>query len=152
MYCPYCHNQETSVLDSRDREDEAVIRRRRECSRCDKRFTTYERIETDLKVIKKDGRREDFSRDKLITGMVRACKKRPITVEEINKIADRIEAKLRSLNTTTVETSIIGKLVMQELKKVDPVAYLRFASIYLDFQDLESFRREAQLLLAKNRR
>ena len=138
MLCPYCSNDESKVTDKRDIKDET--RRRRECLKCGKRFTTYERIEPlEIFVIKKDGRREPFSREKLKQGMVRACEKRPVSIEKINWIINNIEEKLKQ-HGSEVESKIIGEFVMKKLKKLDKVAYIRFASVYRDFQDLADFR------------
>lgn len=150
MKCPYCHNPETSVLDSRDSEDLATIRRRRECLRCQKRFTTYERIENiDLVVIKKDGRRESFDRNKLLGGVLKACEKRPIGRELIESIVDKIELELRNLDSTEIPSQKIGELVMRKLRSLDKVAYIRFASVYRQFADIESFEKELKSLLKK---
>lgn len=148
MHCPYCFFEETAVLDSRDSEDLSSIRRRRECSKCSKRFTTYERIETaPLLVIKKDGRREGFDRNKLTGGILRACEKRPISLEEIKKIVDQIEADLRKKDSIEIPSTEIGEMVMKKLRTLDKVAYVRFASVYKAFEDVESFAKEAQTLL-----
>lgn len=150
MRCPYCHNPETSVLDSRDSEDLATIRRRRECLRCQKRFTTYERIENiDLVVIKKDGRRESFDRNKLLGGVLKACEKRPISRELIESIVDKVELELRNLDSTEIPSQKIGELVMRKLRALDKVAYIRFASVYRQFADIESFEKELKSLLKK---
>ena len=147
MRCPYCLNSETKVTDKRATEDVAVTRRRRECLKCGKRFTTYERVEmVDLEVIKKDGKREQFSRDKLKAGVLRACEKRPISKEEIDLVIDKIEAELRKKDTTEVPSTEIGELVMKRLKSLDKVAYIRFASVYREFDDVDSFKKEIQSL------
>lgn len=138
MLCPYCGYEETKVTDKRDVEKET--RRRRECLKCKKRFTTYERIEPlEIFVIKKDGRRELFSREKLKTGMLKACEKRAIEIEKIDKIVSEIEEKLKQ-HGKEVESRVIGELVMKALKKIDKVAYIRFASVYRDFKDVNDFR------------
>ncbi|RLE13053.1 transcriptional regulator NrdR [Candidatus Aerophobetes bacterium] len=148
MKCPYCGYPDTKVLDKRETIEGDVTRRRRECLKCKKRFTTYERVETlSLTVVKKDGRREAFDRNKLIAGMLKACEKRPISREEIEKIADDIEARLRMQRTTEVSSRDIGNMVMKKLKKLDKVAYIRFASVYKEFGDLEDFQRELKRLL-----
>lgn len=150
MRCPYCHSPETSVLDSRDSEDLATIRRRRECLRCQKRFTTYERVENiDLVVIKKDGRRESFDRNKLLGGVLKACEKRPISRELIESIVDKVELELRNLDSTEIPSQKIGELVMRKLRSLDKVAYIRFASVYRQFADIESFEKELKSLLKK---
>jgi len=138
MLCPYCSNDETKVTDKRDSKDET--RRRRECLKCGKRFTTYEKVEPlEIFVIKKDGRREGFSREKLKQGIVKACEKRDISLEKIDFVVSQIEEKLKQ-HGSEVESRIIGELVMRALKKIDKVAYIRFASVYRDFQDVDDFR------------
>ena len=141
MYCPYCGFDQNSVLESRDAEEGRVTRRRRECLKCKKRFTTYERIgNIDFKVIKKDGRAEDFDVEKIKRGIKKACWKRPVVQEQIEDLADEIEMKLLNRKTSEVPSRDIGQMVMTRLKKMDDVAYLRFASVYLDFKDLEEFK------------
>jgi transcriptional repressor NrdR len=152
MRCPYCHHADTKVLDSREVEDSDAIRRRRECIKCERRFTTYERADLeDLVVLKKDGRRERFDRNKLKGGIVKACEKRPVGISAINRMADDIERALRNQESHEVRSALIGELVMKNLKKVDKVAYIRFASVYRSFTDLESFQSELQRLLEKKR-
>lgn len=147
MKCPYCGNTESSVLESRLSEDEQSIRRRRECSRCNKRFTTYERVEgIDLIVLKKDGTREPFDREKIRKGLMKATWKRPITVEQIERLIEEVERKLRRRKSSEVKSWEIGKLVITRLRKLDPVGYVLFASVYRDFQDIEDFRREIDSL------
>lgn len=147
MKCPYCTSEETSVLESRDSEDGEVTRRRRECGKCKKRFTTYERVEVvDLKVLKKDGSLEDFDREKIKIGIQKACEKRPCAEEEIERIIDEIEMRLLNRKSTEVSTSDIGRMVLTRLKKLDKVAYLRFASVFLEFGDLKEFREEIKQL------
>jgi len=141
MYCPYCKSPETKVVDKRTSEEGKAIRRRRECLKCKKRFTTYERADMDLIVIKKDGRREKFDRSKLKTGIMKACEKRPISLRIIERLVNEIEAKLRDLHTTEIRSSIIGDIIMKKLKKLDKVAYVRFASYYKDFTDIKSFKK-----------
>ena len=141
MKCPYCSHSETKVIDSRETED--ITRRRRECLNCTKRFTTYERVESvNLVIIKKDLRREPYDRDKLKRGLIKACEKRPVSHDDIEKIVDKIESKLKSLNTTEIKSTIIGEEVMRSLKKLDKVAYIRFASVYKDFKDVKEFEKE----------
>ena len=141
MKCPYCSHSETKVIDSRETED--ITRRRRECLNCTKRFTTYERVESvNLVIIKKDLRREPYDRDKLKRGLIKACEKRPVSHDDIEKIVDNIELKLKSLNTTEIKSTIIGEEVMRSLKKLDKVAYIRFASVYKDFKDVKEFEKE----------
>ena len=148
MKCPYCAHEENQVLDSRDSDDLASVRRRRECLKCSKRFTTYERVEMiDLFVIKKDGRREQFDRNKLLTGIKRACEKRPISMDTIEETGDEIEQNLRKRKTTEMPSKTIGEIVTRRLKALDKVAYIRFASVYRAFDDVESFEKEVKNLL-----
>lgn len=143
MLCPYCSSDQTSVLESRDSEDGAVTRRRRECSSCGKRFTTYERVENiDLKVVKKDGSLEDFDREKIKSGILKACEKRPVEEEEIEKIIEDIEMRLLNRQSTEISSSDVGRMVLTRLKKLDKVAYLRFASVFLEFENVEEFKKE----------
>lgn len=140
MLCPYCSNDETKVTDKRDSKDET--RRRRECLKCGKRFTTYEKIvPVEIFVIKKDDRREAFSREKLKSGIIKACEKRPVFTDDIEKSVNLIEEKLKQYGNE-VSSKVIGELVMRVLKKIDKVAYIRFASIYRDFKDVEDFKKE----------
>lgn len=142
MRCPYCFLSQTQVLDSRE-SDSQTIRRRRECEKCAKRFTTYERMELlALTIVKRDKRRESFSRDKILKGMIRACEKRPVRTEELQKAVDRIESILRNMDKTDIPAVIIGELVMNELKRLDDVAYIRFASVYRKFTDASDFANE----------
>ena len=144
MKCPFCNHAETKVLETRETEED-ITRRRRECLKCEKRFTTYEQVElTNLTIIKKDGRRELFDKQKLIRSMQLAFQKRSTGLEKIEEIASSIETKLRNSMEKEITTKQIGELVMKQLKKTDPVAYIRFASVYLDFQDTESFRKEIE--------
>ena len=146
MKCPYCNSEETKVIDKRPSDDK-TFRRRRECDKCHKRFTTYERIEiVPLTVIKKDGRREDFDRNKIRIGVMKACEKRPITQEKIEKIVDEIENELRNLDTIEIKSKTIGDKVIEKLKELDEVAYIRFASVYKKFKDIESFEKELKEL------
>ena len=147
MRCPFCLNEESKVIDKRDAGDVEVVRRRRECLKCEKRFTTYERVEIDLRILKKDGRRETYSREKLKQGIVKSCEKRPVSAEKIDEMINRIEVMLKGKASEEVSSSIIGELTMRELKKVDKVAYIRFASVYKDFADAESFAKELKLLV-----
>ncbi|OGD85807.1 transcriptional regulator NrdR [Candidatus Curtissbacteria bacterium RBG_16_39_7] len=150
MKCPYCGSSETRVVDKRESEDKKAVRRRRECIKCGKRFTTYERVETlDILVIKKDGLREPFDRDKIRSGIVKACIKRPVTVQQIDKIADEVEAEIRLKPEKEILSKKIGELVISKLKKLDKVAYVRFASIYREFTDLEDFQKALRELLKK---
>ncbi|MEW6348099.1 MAG: transcriptional regulator NrdR [Thermodesulfobacteriota bacterium] len=148
MKCPVCGYIDDKVIDSRLGKDSTVIRRRRECLSCKKRYTTYERIEEILPlVIKKDGRRAAFDRRKIIEGIRRACQKRPVPTERIEAIADSIEQELLERSDKEIHVSVIGERIMQELKKIDEVAYVRFASVYRSFRDIEEFMREIQELL-----
>jgi transcriptional repressor NrdR len=150
MRCPYCAHLETKVIDSRDAEDVEVTRRRRECEKCEKRFTTYERVEmVDLYVIKKDGKREPFSREKLLSGITHACEKCNVSHEQMEKVVDEIERQLRMREGTEVQSTVIGDLVMKKLKGIDKVAYIRFASVYREFADIADFQEELQKLLKK---
>lgn len=143
MRCPYCHNTDSRVLESRASEDHTTIRRRRECPGCLKRFTTYEKIEmAPLLVIKKDNRREELSRDKLLRGILKACEKRPIPIEQIEAVVDTIERELRSEFEREVPAERVGEKVMDKLRNLDGVAYVRFASVYRQFRDVESFAQE----------
>jgi len=145
MLCPYCFNEESKVVDKRDIE--GFTRRRRECLKCGKRYNTHERVESiELRVIKKDGRREDFDREKIKRGIIRACEKRPISSEQIEKMIMKIEEKLRRKGKD-VKTNIIGEVVSSELKKVDKIAYIRFASVYKDFSELDDFKKEIRGLI-----
>ena len=147
MKCPYCTKPDTAVIDSREADDQTSIRRRRSCQSCDKRFTTYERIEgIDLKVIKKDGTKEDFNREKLRRGIVKATWKRPIAMADIEDVLSDIECRLRQKQTTEVKSWEIGNLVINRLKKMDKLSYLLFASVYRDFESLEDFEKEIQSL------
>jgi transcriptional repressor NrdR len=148
MKCPYCANDSTEVVETRDSEDLTVMRRRRECSKCTKRFTTYERIENvPLTVIKKDNQRESFSREKLAMGIRKATEKTTVTYQDIETIVDEIERELRSADSIEVDSKKIGQLVASKLKKKDKVAYIRFASVFKKFVDLEDFEKELQKLL-----
>jgi len=150
MKCPYCSNEDTKVIDKRETEDLEATRRRRECLKCGKRFTTYERIEeADIIVVKKEGSRERFNRQKLISGILKACEKRPISMDKIEALVDSLESDLRKRDTVEVDSKIIGKLVMKKLKSLDKVAYIRFASVYLEFEDLTRFEEELEKLQKK---
>ena len=143
MQCPYCRNKELKVTDKRPSNEGMNIRRRRECLKCSKRFTTYERIETiDLHVLKKDNKRQQFDIGKLITGIEMACNKTPITQLQITRIADKIESELRRLKAKEIKSAQIGEKVLRELKKLDQVAYLRFASVYQNFKNVKDFEKE----------
>ena len=140
MKCPFCQHIENSVLDSRLTADEISIRRRRECSSCAKRFTTYERVELfDIGIIKRDGRREPFSREKILKGIMRACEKRPVKREQMDIIVDSIESALRQSDKQEIKSQKLGELVMHQLAQLDEVAYVRFASVYKKFKDASQF-------------
>ncbi|MBE6798647.1 MAG: transcriptional regulator NrdR [Ruminococcaceae bacterium] len=148
MRCPYCSNEESKVIDSRPTDEGERIRRRRECLNCQKRFTTYEIIESlPVIVIKKDKSREVFNREKLISGMLRACEKRPVSINEIENAVDDIEAMLQNSLDREVTSTRIGELVMEKLKTLDEVAYVRFASVYRQFKDISTFMEELNKLL-----
>ncbi len=143
MKCPYCGYHDTGVIESRHLENELVIRRRRICKKCNKRFTTYERIDlVPLMVIKKDSRREPFSREKITNGIIKACEKRPISMETINNLVSKIEEAIRSEGANEVKSNLIGELAISRLRDLDEVAYVRFASVYRQFKDLSSFVKE----------
>lgn len=147
MQCPYCHHDNTNVLESRITEDGGAMRRRRECVKCGKRFTTYERAEgVDIKVVKKTGKVEDFDREKLKRGIMKATWKRPVSMEQIEGMVDEIERILRRKSSTEVRSWEIGNLVINRLKKIDPLAYLLFASVYREFESLTDFADEIKKL------
>ncbi len=153
MKCPYCGYRTDKVVDSREAEDGTVIRRRRECMGCGKRFTTYEHIENvPLFVVKRDGRRELFDRNKILNGIIKACEKRPVSVEEIESLVDRIEQEIRSETDGEVSSQEIGEKVMRYLSKLDDVAYVRFASVYRQFKDVKEFMEELQQLISQSQR
>lgn len=140
MRCPACGHDETDVLDSRGTDQGRGIRRRRECQRCKRRFTTYESVGADpIFVRKKDGDREPFSREKLLAGLVTACRKRPVTVEALEEFAGSVEARLREDGTREIESARLGEIVLEGLREIDPVAYVRFASVYREFDSVEAF-------------
>ena len=148
MKCPYCGSKETEVVETRDSEDLETIRRRRSCLKCEKRFTTYERIENvTLVVIKKDGKREHFNREKLKHGIMRSCEKTTVSVDAIDKIVTEIERELLSGDSVEVESKKIGQLVATKLKKLDKVAYIRFSSVFRRFVDVEDFEKEVKRLI-----
>ena len=147
MKCPFCGNEDTRVIDSRPAEDGSSIRRRRQCDKCDKRFTTYEKIETiPLIVIKKDNNRAAYDRTKIEKGVIRACYKRPVSATRLEQLIDDIETQIYSLGTSEVRSSTIGEIVMDSLKEVDQVAYVRFASVYREFKDVNTFIDEIKKL------
>lgn len=148
MKCPFCGHIEDKVVDSRESKDGDSIRRRRQCLKCDRRFTSYERIdEIPYMVIKKDGRRERFDRQKVLSGLLKACEKRPVSMIQLEAIADKVEALVQESVDREVSTRTVGELIMTELKTLDKVAYVRFASVYLDFKDLQEFMSELKGLL-----
>ena len=150
MKCPYCSFTESKVIDSRPTEDSERIRRRRECIKCQKRFTTFEAIETiPLIVIKKDSTREAFSKDKILKGLIKSCEKRPVSMETMEKIVSDIETILLNSLEKEIKTTYIGELVMERLKEIDDVAYVRFASVHRQFKDINSFYEEVLKLLNK---
>ncbi len=153
MKCPYCGFVESKVIDSRPTDENERIRRRRECIQCGKRFTTYEAIEdVPIIVVKKDCSREAFDRGKLTRGLLRACEKRPVSAEQIDQIVDRIEAQLQNSLEREIPSTTIGELAMNELRKVDEVAYVRFASVYRQFRDINTFMDELTKLLDDRRK
>jgi transcriptional repressor NrdR len=148
MKCPYCGHLGDKVVDSRESKEGEVIRRRRECLDCGRRFTSYERIdEIPYMVVKKDGRRERFERQKLVAGLLKACEKRPVRVAALEAIADRVEAALQEKPEREISTEEVGATVMRELKQLDKVAFVRFASVYRNFRDLDEFKHELNELL-----
>ena len=151
MKCPFCDNSDTRVIDSRPTDEGQAIRRRRVCDSCKKRFTTYEKVEEIMfMVVKKDGSRELFNRSKVRNGIVNACKKRPITTEQIEKIVDDIERGLNNMMEKEISSTVIGEVILDNLKELDEVAYVRFASVYRQFEDVDTFIREIEKLTHKN--
>ena len=150
MKCPYCGSEGTRVIDSRPAEDNCSIRRRRMCDGCGKRFTTYEKVETiPLIVIKKDNNREQYDRSKLEAGILRACHKRPVSAAEINRLVDEIETEVFNREEKEIESSVIGEIVMDKLRGLEAVAYVRFASVYREFKDINTFMNELKKILDK---
>jgi len=150
VHCPFCGNEDTKVLDSRQVEEGTAVRRRRECDRCLRRFTTFEKFEdSPLVVVKKDGRRDQFSRSKMMAGMLRACEKRPISTEQIEHAAYAVEKKLRNSHEREVSSSDVGEAVLEQLFGLDEVAYLRFASVYRQFRDIQRFMEELHELIER---
>ena len=150
LHCPFCGNDDTKVLESRQVDEGTAVRRRRECERCSRRFTTFEKYEdTPLIVVKKDGRREEFSRSKLKAGILRACEKRPVSTERIEEVVYVIEKNLRNSHDREVSSTAIGEAVMNALVQLDEVAYIRFASVYRDFKDIQRFLQELHELVEK---
>ncbi|HLS89889.1 MAG TPA: transcriptional regulator NrdR [Limnochordia bacterium] len=151
MKCPFCSYSDSRVLESRPTEEGSAIRRRRECLSCRERFTTYERVETvPLMVIKKDGTRQEFDRSKILQGVIKACEKRPVPLARLEQMVNDIEQRLRNSMEQEVSSKTIGEMVMNELKQIDQVAYVRFASVYRQFKDIQSFLEELQTLLRES--
>ncbi len=152
MNCPFCHHPDSKVIDSREAQDGELIRRRRECEKCAKRFTTYERLEENLPaVIKKDGRREPFDRNKILMGIRKACEKRPISVDTIETVGENVVRWVQEQASPEVESARLGQKVMEELHKLDEVAYVRFASVYRSFKDINEFMDELKDILEKQK-
>jgi len=153
LRCPFCQHMDDRVIDSRLSKEGDMIRRRRECTHCLRRFTTYERVEETLPlVIKKDGRRENFDRGKILAGLHKACEKRPISVETLEKLVDRIEQKLQEGGEREIHSRVVGEQIMLELQNLDEVAYVRFASVYRSFKDVNEFMNEVKELLEKGQK
>ena len=152
MKCPACGHKETKVVDSRISGENAAIRRRRECLKCEKRFTTYEYIEqTPLMVVKKDGRRQAFDRGKLLAGLMKACEKRPISVKRMEALVEEIEQTAQRKFDREVQSQVLGEVIMEKLADLDEVAYVRFASVYRQFRDVNHFMKELQVILQKDK-
>jgi len=148
MKCPFCAHIQDKVVDSRESKEGEAIRRRRQCLKCKRRFTSYERIdEIPYMVVKKDGRRERFDRQKVLTGILKACEKRPVSMTQLESIADTADTMVQDSNEREVSTTVLGEMIMNELKNLDKVAYVRFASVYLDFKDVQEFMSELKDLL-----
>lgn len=148
MKCPYCSHENTRVIDSRSAENDNSIRRRRECDECGKRFTTYEKVETiPLIIIKKDNNRETYDRSKIEAGILRACHKRPVSAQQITSLVDEVENEVTNMEEKEIQSQVIGELLMNKLKAVDPVAYVRFASVYREFKDVNTFMDELKKML-----
>ncbi|MGB7605602.1 MAG: transcriptional regulator NrdR [Lutisporaceae bacterium] len=148
MKCPYCGYSESKVVDSRPTEEETAIRRRRECEKCNKRFTTYEKVEEmPLIIVKKEGNREIYQRSKIINGFIKACEKRPVSIKQIEEVVDEIEKELYNSMEKEIDSKKIGEMVMNRLKQLDDVAYVRFASVYRQFKDLNTFIEELNKLI-----
>ena len=148
MKCPYCGVENTRVIDSRPADDGSSIRRRRQCDECGKRFTTYEKVETiPIMIVKKDSTREEYNRAKIEAGIIRSCHKLPISVEKITEVVNSIENEIFSMDLKEIESKLIGEMLIERLKELDPVAYVRFASIYKEFKDVNTFMEEIKLFL-----
>jgi transcriptional repressor NrdR len=153
MNCPFCGHQQDRVVDSRESREGDVVRRRRQCLKCERRFTTYERIdEVPYMVVKKDGRREKFDRQKVLSGLLKACEKRPVPMARLAEIVDEVESRLAESAEREISTTIIGEALMERLRALDKIAYVRFASVYRDFQDIEAFLAELKHLIRQKRR
>jgi transcriptional repressor NrdR len=151
MRCPYCGNLDSKVIDSRPTDDYTSIRRRRECINCAKRFTTYEKVEqVPILVIKKDMRRETYDRDKILKGMIKACEKRPVPIQKLEEITEEIDRQIYNSLEKEITSAKIGEMVMEKLKQVDEIAYVRFASVYRQFRDINTFIEELEKLLKDN--
>ncbi|QGG59708.1 transcriptional regulator NrdR [Loigolactobacillus bifermentans] len=152
MHCPRCHHNGSRVVDSRPTDEGRVIRRRRECESCGFRFTTFERVEqTPLLVIKKNGTREEFNREKILRGLIRSAEKRPVTMEQMTQIVDEVENKIRALGENEVASQVIGEYVMERLADVDEIAYIRFASVYRQFKDMNVFLKELNEIVERDK-
>ena len=152
MTCPFCGHLQDKVVDSRESKEGDVIRRRRECLACERRFTTYERIdEVPYMVVKKDGRREKFDRQKVLAGLLKACEKRPVAMGKLAEMVDEVESRLLESGDRELSTTVIGELLMERLRNLDKIAYVRFASVYRDFQDEEAFFNELKTLIRQKR-
>lgn len=152
MICPFCGFRQDRVIDSRESKEGDVIRRRRQCLECERRFTTYERIdEIPYMVVKKDGRREKFDRQKVLGGLLRACEKRPVPMGKLAEVVDEVEGRLAETQDRELATTIIGEILMERLRALDKIAYVRFASVYRDFQDVEAFLNELKNLIVHKR-
>jgi transcriptional repressor NrdR len=152
MTCPFCGHKQDRVIDSRESKEGDVIRRRRQCEKCERRFTTYERSdEIPYMVVKKDGRREKFDRQKILTGLLKACEKRPVPMPKLAEVVDAVESRLADSLDRELSTTDIGEMLMEKLKQLDKIAYVRFASVYRDFQDVEAFLNELKNLVLHKR-
>lgn len=150
MRCPFCGYEDSKVVDTRPTDEGRIIKRRRECLKCQKRFTTYEKVERQpVLVIKKDNRREEFDRNKILNGIIKACQKRPVSIEQMNKIVDEIENEIYNSMREEISSREIGEMVMEKLKKIDEISYVRFASVYRQFKDINTFIEELQKLLTE---
>ena len=148
MKCPFCFNDESKVVDSRSTDDNTTIRRRRECTKCNKRYTTYEKIEDiPILVVKRDLTRENFNKEKIVNGLIIACQKRPVSRKQIEEIAEEIEKKISNNMLTEIESEKIGEMVMKRLKEIDEISYVRFASVYRQFKDINTFLEEIKNLV-----